>query len=320
MSGTPDSIPPAGHRDRRGGLVVFGILEILTGALCAAIVAALFLVRSLAPEAAGALDQKTVVAAASVYLAMAVILIWLGIGSALCRRWARTLLLILGWSWLLLGVMTLALLSWLAASVTSQGALGGLFRVIAIAVIGIFCVVLPGALVVFYESRHVRATCELRDPKPRWTDRCPLPVLTNSVWLALGGFWFLTAPFLNHFVVPLFGFLATGAIATMCSLAAGAVAVYLAYATYRLRESGWWGMLAVFTLAVVSATLTFARVDLLEFYRRSGYAEEQIAPLRNLPFFTSRAMAWINAALYFLFLLYLLWLKKYFRKPAVGRG
>jgi MFS family permease len=320
MSENSDSTQPAGYRDRRTGLMLFGILEILLGSLCAAIVAALFLARLLSPGAASELDQQTFVMAASVYLGMAVILVWLGIGSVLCRRWARSLLLILGWSWLLLGVMTLALLSWMAASLPTEGTLGGLFLVLAIAILGVFLVVLPGALVVFYQNRHVRATCEARDPRQRWTDRCPLPVLTNSVWLAVGGFWFLVLPLTRHSIIPVFGFLATGTIANLCCLAGGAIALYLAYATYRRRMSAWWGMLVAFSLATLSAALTFARVDLLEFYRRAGYAEEQLARVATIPFFTSRIMAWINAAFFVLFLVYLLWIRKYFRKPVDERG
>src|ERR1035438_9907333 len=46
--------------------------------------------------------------AVSIYGCMAVALIWLGIGSIKARRWARALLLIFSWSWLVMGVFMTA--------------------------------------------------------------------------------------------------------------------------------------------------------------------------------------------------------------------
>src|SRR5208337_5369886 len=40
----------------------------------------------------------------AVYGLLAVALVWLGIGSILARRWARALLLIFSWSWLIMGL------------------------------------------------------------------------------------------------------------------------------------------------------------------------------------------------------------------------
>ncbi len=35
----------------------------------------------------------------------------------------------------------------------------------------------PIVWIIFYSRRDVRLTCEWRNPKPSWTDACPLPVL-----------------------------------------------------------------------------------------------------------------------------------------------
>jgi hypothetical protein len=102
----------------------------------------------------------------------------------------------------------------------------------------------------------------------------------------------------------------------MLCLLCACVACYLAYATYRLKMTGWWGTLAAFALLTVSVSTTFALVNLPDFYRKSGYTEEQIAQIANIPFLTGRRIAWINAAFFVLFLIYLLWIKKYFRKSA----
>ena len=57
----------------------------------------------------------------------------------------------------------------------------------------------------FYNSRHVKATCERRDPATRWTDACPLPVLGFCLWLLLGVPMLLIMPLAGHGVMPFFG-------------------------------------------------------------------------------------------------------------------
>src|SRR5208337_5540265 len=46
----------------------------------------------------------------AVYGLLAVALVWLGIGSIKARRWARALLLIFSWSWLIMGVFMTAIM------------------------------------------------------------------------------------------------------------------------------------------------------------------------------------------------------------------
>ncbi len=46
----------------------------------------------------------------------------------------------------------------------------------------VFFVLVPAVWMFFYQSRHVKATCEARDPVTRWTDACPLPVLGFCLW------------------------------------------------------------------------------------------------------------------------------------------
>jgi len=67
----------------------------------------------------------------------------------------------------------------------------------------------------FYSSRHVKATCEARDPVPRWTDACPLPVLALCLWAWLCLPMMLFMPFSGHMVMPFFGMFLTGAPAAV---------------------------------------------------------------------------------------------------------
>jgi len=312
MSTPANLTEPVAHKDRRAGLILFGVLEIGIGALCALMVPLLFLALFLYPQAMSSLDRRTVVTAPLIYGAMATILIWLGIGSILCRRWARSLLLIVSWSWLLAGVMAIAFFAWFARALSgNEQAIP--FIWISIIIVAIFFIAVPGALVLFYQGKHVKATCEARDPVPRWTDTCPVPVLTTSLWLSVGALFLLMTPLTNQNIVPFFGVLLSGSMATLVILACSACGLYLAWTTYQLKISAWWGSLIAFTLFSASGAITFARIDLMEFYRKSGYSEQQIEQIRNMGFFTGKIMSWIMVVFFFLFLIYLLWIKKYFR-------
>ena len=55
----------------------------------------------------------------------------------------------------------------------------------------------------------------------------------------------------------------------------------------------------------------------MELYRRLGYLPQQIEQLRSMRFFTGKMMAWWIAGFYLLSLIYLIWIKKYFRKSDV---
>jgi len=70
---------------------------------------------------------------------------------------------------------------------TSRGGLSPtMLTVVQITVLGSTALVyllVPLLLATCYQGKHVRATVNWLDPQPRWTDRCPLPVL------ALGGPW-----------------------------------------------------------------------------------------------------------------------------------
>lgn len=320
MNETTNLPPQTEYKDRRSGLIAFGILLIALGCLCALVLAMMFIALSLAPQPTEALNRQTLGFGVAFYGLISAALIWLGVGSILCRRWARALVLIGSWCFLISGVISLGFFAVFARRIFAQAAdLAGPLSMatiwIFIAVfLGIFFIILPAAMVLFYQSPHVKATCEARDPLTRWTDRCPLPVLTCSLWFAFGAVCLLLMPAIHHSVVPWFGSLLSGTPAALVLLACAAICLYLAWVTYRLRMAGWWVTLAAFTLFSASVTLTFLRVDIMELYRRFGYPEEQIKQISSLGFLTGRTTAWWTVAFYALFLIYMTWIRKYFRK------
>src|SRR6185369_5783408 len=93
---SPAPPPLPDFKDRRTGLLVFGILEILLGGLCLLLIGFMALGQAmLSRTSPGAVNSQALVPAMVIYLGLAAIFVCLGVGSIRCRRWARALLLIL---------------------------------------------------------------------------------------------------------------------------------------------------------------------------------------------------------------------------------
>jgi hypothetical protein len=320
----PPPVPPAADfKDRYAGLIGFGILVIIIGCLCALLVPLMLLGQAMAANTTGtAPNLRMMLPAVMTYTVMSVVFIWLGIGSTMARRWARALLLILAWAWLVTGVFIVLAMAMFLPNVFAHTPSGG--QPAAMAVMMIFMlgfmtvmfVILPGLLVLFYRSPHVKATCEARDPITRWTDACPLPVLALSLFLAYGAVSMFLMLLCYHGVMPFFGYLVSGLPGGTLMLALIALWVYCAWATYHLNATGWWTVLIAFGVLIVSTVLTFARIDLMDMYRLMGYSEQQMEQMQQFNYFTSRNMLVFMSIGSLPFLGYLLYVKRYFRRTA----
>lgn len=304
-------------KDRQTGLIVFGILEILLGCLCALLVPLMIWGQAMSAQATGgAPNFRMAIPGALVYAMLAVALVWLGIGSMRFRRWARALLLILSWSWLGMGVIAMGfLLVWSPKMMVSLPPDAKTVALVVAAVIWtLIFIVVPGVLVVFYQSKHVKATCEARDPVARWTDGCPLPVLAVAVWLGFGAAWMLAMPIALNVVLPFFGVLLSGLSATAACLLLSVLWACLAWAWYRLKPTAWWITLAILLAFSISSILTFTQVDVMEMYRLMGYPPEQMALMEQYSFLTGQTMVWWSAGFMLLMIGYVIWVKRFFRR------
>ena len=182
------------------------------------------------------------------------------------------------------------------------------------AVVAIILVVLPSIWTFFYGSRHVKATCEARDPMMRWTDACPLPVLTCSLWLIFCVPMMLITPLTGHAVMPFFGTFLAGIPGAMLYLAGAAVLIYGAWALYKLNRAGWWLIFIVLCAFFVSNILTYARHDVTELYRLMGYPEAQIKLIQNSGFFTGNRMMWVSLFSTLPLMGYLIFIERFFRR------
>jgi hypothetical protein len=320
--------PSAAHKDRSRALVVFGIFTILLGA-CAGLMTPLMLLghfMNTRNPSAPATSLAMLLPGLLMYAGLAVALIWLGIGSMRARRWSRALLLIMAWSWLVMGVIieavTAVLMPKLLASVSSnmppgqQAMPAGAalpITIITCLVIGFLFILIPAVWVAFYGSRHVKATCEARNPVPGWTDACPLPVLAMSLWLGCAVPLLALMPVTYHGVAPFFGAFIKGAAGGLFYWVLAALWAWAAWRLYRLEVRAWWVLLVTLALFAVSSLLTYTQHDVTEMYRLMGYPEAQIAQIQATGLTAGNRMAWLTGCSMLPFLGYLLFVKKFLR-------
>ena len=316
--------PKPAFKDRSLGLLIFGIFEILIGVFCALLVPLSLVALTFTPASMrSSTDLRSMIPAVVLYLFMAVVFIVLGIGSIRARRWACDLMLSLSWVWLLTGICTLVLAWLLMPSLLSEmGSSAGLpprgmllVGLVTAAILSFVYVLLPGAFVLFYRSPHVIATCRARDLRVQWTDDCPPRILSLAVVWAITAVSVLVMP-AYRFVMPFFGVLVDGAVGAVLWLLVLIVFAALAWGTCRRRLWAWWGGVFVTVVAAVSSVLTFARIDLLDFYRAIELPADQLALLSALatPGRGTVALLWL--VVWGSFLAYLASVRKLFRTPA----
>jgi hypothetical protein len=313
---------PADYQDRSTGLLVFGILTILMGALCALFVPLMIFSQAMAARDPALADTRGVIFGTGMYAGLAVAFIWLGIGSVRARRWAPALLTIFCWGWLLMGVISLVFMgimmpAMLAKSHPPSGkldpAMQGVIMAISLGFTAVVFVLIPGVWAFFYSHKNVRATCELRDPVERWTDRCPLPVLGAAFWTTLAAPCLLIMPLAGAAVLPFFGAFLSGWPAAVLCVVFGLVWLWAAWRIYKLDILGWWVVVSFVGLFSLSSILTYSRHSIFELYALMGYSQAQMDLMREytLPqsFLTWGVLAWVLPMLG-----YLIFIRRYFRK------
>lgn len=232
---------PEPHKDRRSGLVFFGALQILLG-----LFSFLLLLRTAATARVNVAQSLFFISVVTFYLVVT------GIGSMRGRRWARALIAAVSGAWTVLGVFGFALLSIVFRQAPSAGMLA-LFAIVGI--------VLPLALTLFYSSRDTALTADELDPKFRWTDRAPVPVLALCAVLAFSSVEMLINSGKETF--SFFGQPLAGAPAALAMIAFGILFAHLTIQAYRLRESAWWVLLLLHVIGGVTSVMALPRSTVL---------------------------------------------------------
>ena len=314
-------------KDRKTGLVIFGIIHIIIGALCAlfmlfSIVGAIA-VRTLGEGAFSSMSIGQLMLVVLLYLLLAVWFVWMGIGSIQARKWARALILITSWLWLISGVIGLIFIFLFMPDIFGPMVMGEeipkeiavVVQSIVMAFMAFIFIIIPGAFVLFYSSRHVKATCEQRDPQVRWTDKAPLPVITlSSLW----GCAAISMPLLAFYqwTVPFFGFVLSGIPGAVVVLIYALLFAYTAWGTYKLQIAAWWCGFVLTIASVVSMVMTFSRVSLLEFYEQMNIPTESLEMMKELGIFQDSTYLLVWGIGFIGFVGFMIYTKRYFKASA----
>jgi hypothetical protein len=325
MTDYEETLQSSDFKDRKTGLVVFGILQIIFGGFCALMVPVMIfgMIASafLDNSAAAPMRPTMMIPGLLLYVLVGVWFICMGIGSIQARRWARALVLVTSWIWLISGISGLIVMLLLMPDMYDQMGESGrvppevarIMKYVMIAFMTVLYVIIPAVLVLFYGNKNVKATCEFRDTHVRWTDKCPLPVLALSLMF---GFWAVSMPFTLFYgaAIPFFGFILTGLSGAGVALLVMLLSGYIAWGTYRLSINAWWCAVLLIIAWASSAAITFSRVSILDFYEKMNFPAQQLDAIKQ--FSISQDYMVLFFSLWFVaFLGYLLYTRRYFVPP-----
>jgi hypothetical protein len=319
----PTAKPDNGDRSSR--LEVVGALQILLGCFCGLLalfgVALTFLPTWAQPRTGGPLVFAR---EAAFWVPLAAAFIWLGKGMMAARRWAWTLTVVTSWLWLLFGAIAFIsvvfvvgppMWEYSAQHSKMPGQTVGAIRLVS----GVFLTCLyfgpPTILLLLSHHESVRATCIRRDPRIPWTDRCPMPVLALSLVLAVSIHAMLLSASLG-FEVPLFGTFVSGFAGAIVVALIAIILACLAWGTYRLEMTAWWGALLFGIAAAASTAVTFAWADPAEMYKQQGFSVERLETFRKMGLLeaTAKWEQWKALAEGAAWVVYLLAVRRYFLK------
>jgi hypothetical protein len=290
MTAEPQAPPPiaATVESRRGLLALFGLIEILVGAACfglLCVMSVMWMFASRLPsQQQPLLETSNLVLSVMLYAGAAAFFVVMGIGTIYARRWARAIMLIVSWPWLLnmvalLIFLTVMLRPLLARMQDSAGAVfpsgasfpageglppgPGMSPVMLVAIPFGLCVLLtmlPLSFIIFYTRPGVQRTFDTADRRPCWTDGRPLSVLALALVMWAGAAGCLAGIFYHAFA--LFGVMLLGAPAILASLAAAGLFIWLGRELYRMTPAGWWANLGFAALLHLSWWMTLSRLGL----------------------------------------------------------
>ena len=284
----------AGDGDRRIALIFFGVLQLVLGLICAAlvlfVVAGAELMEYARPARAGVTSAIVVYGVAAVYF------VTVGIGSMRARRWARSLSVAVSAIWLAAGVVATLMMLVVIPRVMRGMPQPTIAPGCSIALVIFAAIVLPLILFVFYRSDAVYATCAAADTKPRWTERVPIPVLAMAVIMGFTAITLMAN--VGNPMLAAFGQTFTGAPASLAMFAIAVLSAVIAVQIYRLKESGWWMLLLLQIAGLAWGVATIMRSDYSREIAQRGPAEIYADPL----FIGAMLTTWLA---HFAFLLYL---------------
>ena len=311
------------YKDRKAWLVAFGILEIIFGGFCALgvvlIILSMMISSSSQISSVAPMNARMMIPSVLIYVMLSTWFICMGIGSIRARRWARALILVSSWIGLVCGLSGLITMLLIMPDMFGKMAGAGqmpqgfavVMKYVMIGFMIVFYVIIPGVLVLFYRSKHVKATCEFWDPQIRWTDKCPLPVLASSLMF---GFWAISMLQVGFYgwAIPFFGSILTGISGAVVSLAAILLFAYAAWGSYKLSIKAWWCSLLLIVTWAISMGITFSSVSIWDYYEKMGLPEQQLDMIKQIGMPQGSSMALLGGLWVIVLVGYLVYTKRYF--------
>lgn len=341
---------PEGHVPRRGRLMASGIILGLLGCLFGLLsvlylfVFGLLMSNVTATAPPGTFDGTTspeeslkmmsgVMTMAGLFFGfLACLFLVTGVGSIFLKRWSRPFALFLSVAWLYAGCFYMV--SFLMSSsgmrqamdegMASAGAPGpapgamfGIIIAVMLTINFIFGICLPALVLWLNWHGDVKVTLDFCDPKPRWTDRCPLPLLGICFGTAFIATLSLAVLFFPWFAF--FGLLLEGHTARIAAVVFSAILMGLAWGIYRRSLIAWSGILIIILSIGISAIFTGMNTDhYRSMYESMGFNEEMIEQsMKNLELYMSPANVWVGTLSFVLpVIAYLIWSLRFFPAKA----
>jgi len=316
---------PETYRDRSAALVVFGIIELLIGtfvALLILLVVVVLVATESIREAETGLDLKTILPSLLIYGLIAMVFIWIGIGSIRARKWARVVMLSLSWLWLITGAAAMVVFWFIMPRYWDFAGLsdlpGDTVRLVVLTTslfLGFIYVLLPLAFVLFYRSENVAATCGARDTKPSWVDDCPQGLVNLVVVYGLLAASVLMMPAYN-FLFPFFGVILDGWVGALAWLVVLVVLIYLLRATPRRRFRAWNVAMASSLIMAASSIVAAAAIPFTEWVDRMALPGEQREMVLALWEPGEATMALVSFAFWATWIGYLIYVRRFIEDTA----
>ena len=98
----------------------------------------------------------------------------------------------------------------------------------------------------------------------------------------------------------------------MAWIAIGALYGYCAWATYRLRSSGWWLVVLILVVLTASNAVTYSRHSVTELYELMGFTDQQLRQIQQFNFLDGGMMVWGSVGFMVPILGYLAYAKRFF--------
>lgn len=310
-------VAPATFKNRRGGLLFFGVALMILGALAGLMGAFMLVGFWFSSEALDAAQRRMMLPSVIFYFLAGAYLVVLGVGSMRMKRWSRAMILATSWLWLVTGLVGILVFVFVVSPMLSetlpaghagvQSAIVGCMSVFFV----LFGLVLPLSFLLFYRSRHVRLTVESLDPVSRWTDRVPLPVLAFAILWFYGGICSLIWP-LSYRALPLGPWIIRGTALLVIMMIGAAAGFFVGLGSVRLWRAAWWTALVLMSVGAVLSFVLVPNADFEQWYEEMGIPADpvQIEMLESM--YSSGWFLGMMALMWLIYFGWLLLMRRYF--------